>query len=110
MDFARIEEPSVLLQEIEEARKFVAQQPRRKELLTLVDLSGIRFNDEVLKAFRDLNAHDEPFEKAAAVCGLSKIGAIAFRAQNLMSGGRLGGFEKKEDALKWLLAQARGKT
>ncbi|TMB40053.1 MAG: hypothetical protein E6J62_00790 [Deltaproteobacteria bacterium] len=110
LDFARIRDPQIVLREIEEARKFIAQQPRRKELLTLADVSKLRFNDDVLKAFRELTKHDEPYEKAAAVFGLTTLGAVAFRANNFMTGGRLKGFEKKDDALKWLLEQAAAKS
>ena len=73
-------------------------------------MSKLRFNDDVLKAFRELTKHDEPYEKAAAVFGLTTLGAVAFRANNFMTGGRLKGFEKKDDALKWLLEQAASKS
>jgi hypothetical protein len=110
MDFSRIKDPALVLRAIEEAKNFVARQPKRKELLTLVDVYGLRFNDEVLKAFRDLTKHDEPWEKAVAVSGLTHLGAVAFRANNLMTGGRLKGFEKKDEALKWLLEQDAATT
>lgn len=106
LDFARITDPPLLLREIDEARRFVAAQPRRKELLTLVDLKGLRFNEEVLKAFRELSQHDEPYERAAAVCGFSSIGRVAFRAHNLITGGRLAPFDSREECLAWLVRQA----
>jgi len=105
MDFARIKDPALVGRAIEEAKAFVAGQPRRKELLTLVDVHKLRFNDDVMKAFRDLTRHDEPYEKAVAVCGLVGLGLVAFRANNMITGGRLMGFEKKDEALKWLLEQ-----
>jgi hypothetical protein len=106
LDFARIQDTTVLLQEIEKARLFVAAQPKRKELFTLVDLKGLRFNDDVLRAFRELTKHDEPWEKAVAVSGLSTLGKVAFRAVNLLTGGRLTPFYKREEALAWLVKQA----
>ena len=108
LDFARITDPTVLLGEIAEARKFVAQQPRRKEILTLVDLEGMNFNEEVLKAFKDLNVHDEPYEKAIAVTGFSVLGKITFRANQLPKDSpsrRLVPFDSKEEALEWLIKQ-----
>ena len=110
LDFSRIQDPTTLLREIEEARQFVAQQPKRKELLTLVDLHGLHFTQEVLKAFRALTLHDEPWEKAVAVCGFSKIGKIAFRANNLVTGQRLVPFDNKDEALSWLVKQAPAKA
>lgn len=105
MNFSRIRDPVLLLREIELARGVVASQPRRKELLTVVDLKGLQFNDQILKAFRELDVQDEPYERAAAVCGLSAIGRIAFRAHKLLTGGRMVAFESREAALDWLVQQ-----
>jgi hypothetical protein len=93
---------------IEEARSFVASLPKRKEHRTLVDVSRIRFNEPVLRSFRELTKHDEPWEIAVAVYGLSGLGLIAFRAQNLLTGGRLRGFAERPEALLWLLQQGTG--
>src|SRR4051794_13041402 len=109
LDFARIQDPAVLIREIEEAKKFFAQQPKRKEILTLVDLQGLYFNEDVLKAFRDLTIHDEPWEKAVAVIGFSKLGKVAFRANKLVVGSasqRLVPFDSRDEALEWLVKQA----
>jgi len=109
LDFSRIKDPALLLEAIEEARKFVAQQPKRKEILTLVDLHGLVFNTEVLKAFRELTVHDEPWEKAVALTGFSTLGKVAFRASKLEPGApsqRLVPFDSKDEALEWLVKQA----
>jgi hypothetical protein len=105
MSFANLRDEPVALQAIEEAKQFVATQPRKKELLTLVDVSRMRYTNAVLAAFRELTKADEPYEKAVAVYGMHGVGLIAFRANNLITGGRLKGFEKREEALAWLLAQ-----
>ncbi len=107
MDFSRVKDPAVSLARIGEARQFVASQPKRKELLTLVDVTRMRYDDAVLRAFRELNRDDEPWEKAVAVCGLTGLGVVVFRAQNLLTGGRLRGFTTREEGLVWLLKQAK---
>jgi hypothetical protein len=66
----------------------------------------MRFDNAVLNAFKDLIRHDEPWEKAVAVCGLTGIGLITFRAQNLVTGGRMHGFAKRDEAVAWLVKQA----
>jgi hypothetical protein len=106
MDFSGQKEPAVVIKLVEQARSFVASLPRRKEQLTLVNVGRIRFNEPVLKAFRELIRHDEPWEIAVAVYGLSGLGVIAFRAQNLLTGGRLRGFAERAQALLWLDQQA----
>lgn len=105
MNFARLKDPALILARIAAARLFVGTLPKRKELLTLVDVELLRFNHEVMKAFSDLTKHDEPWERAAAVCGVTGMGALAFRAHNLLTGGRLRGFATREEALAWLLEQ-----
>jgi hypothetical protein len=105
LDFSEMRDSAATLVLIEEARKFFLPLPRRKEILTLVDVSRMRYDNAVLKAFQDLTRHDEPWERAVAVFGLRGVGLIAFRASNLLSGGRLHGFAKRDEAVAWLLKQ-----
>ncbi|HEY6908546.1 MAG TPA: STAS/SEC14 domain-containing protein [Myxococcales bacterium] len=107
LDFSGIDDKATALARIAEARAFVARQPKRKEILTLVDVSRMRFDNDVLAAFRDLTVHDEPWERAVAVCGVKGVGKIAFRANNLMTGSRLRAFDSREEALAWLAAEAK---
>jgi hypothetical protein len=107
LDFSNLRETPQTLAAIEEARKFFEALPKRKEILTLVDVTRMRYDDAVLKAFRDLTRHDEPWERAVAVFGLRGIGLIAFRANNLLSGGRLHGFTTREEAVAFLLRDAK---
>jgi hypothetical protein len=107
MDFSGLTDPTATLARIEEARLFVMQQPKRKEILTLVDVTRMRFDNDVLKAFQDLTRHDEPWERAVAVFGLRGVGPIAFRANNLVTGGRLHGFRERDEAVAWLLQQLK---
>jgi len=106
LDFSRMTETAATLALIEEAKAFFRTLPQRKEILTLTDVSKMRFDIAVLKAFEELIRHDEPWEKAVAVCGLAGIGLVTFRAQNLMTGGRMHGFAKRDEAVAWLLKQA----
>lgn len=105
MDFSGLKNPADILRRIAEARQFMAAQPKRKEIRTLVDVSRMRYSEEVLQAFRELTRHDEPWEVAVAVCGLRGVGGIAFRALNLLTGSRLRGFDRRDDALAWLVKQ-----
>jgi hypothetical protein len=107
LDFSGLQDSAETLAHIAEARRFVAEQPKRKEILTLVDLSRLRYDNEVLKAFQDLTRHDEPWERAVAVCGLRGIGLVAFRAHNLLTGRRLHGFSRRDEAVSWLVQQAK---
>jgi hypothetical protein len=103
MDFSRLKDTPSILARIAEAKAFVARLPKRKDLLSLVDLSLIRFDGPMLKAFRELNQHDEPWQRAIAVCGLTGIGATVFRAQNLLMKNPMQGFATREEGLAWLV-------
>ena len=107
LDFSNLSDAPTTLSRIREARDFFETLPKRKEILTLVDVSRMRYDNEVLKAFQELTRHDEPWERAVAVFGLRGVGLIAFRANNLLTGGRLHGFAKREDAVAFLLKQAK---
>jgi hypothetical protein len=102
MNFAQLKDTPVIIARIAEARAFVARLPRKKELLTLVDLSRVRFSQTMLDAFRELNKHDEPWQRAVAVCGLTGLGATVFRAQNLLMTNPMQGFADRGEALDWL--------
>jgi len=106
LDFSNLRETPETLARIEEARQFFEALPKRKEILTLVDVSRMRYDNQVLKAFQDLTRHDEPWEKAVAVYGLRGLGLITFRANNLLTGGRLHGFTERADAVAFLLKEA----
>ena len=107
LDFSKMTDNAATLAMIEEVKKFFLALPKRKEILTLTDVSKMRFDNSVLKAFENLIRHDEPWEKAVAVYGLEGLGLVTFRAQNLVTGGRMQGFTKRDEAVAWLLKQAK---
>ena len=107
LDFSNLQDTAATLARIAEAKTFFQGLPKKKEILTLVDVSRMRYDNAVLKAFQDLTRHDEPWEKAVAVFGLRGLGLVAFRANNLLSGGRLRGFTKREEAVDYLTRQAK---
>jgi hypothetical protein len=106
LDFSRMTDNAATLALIAEAKRFFLTQQKRKEILTLTDVSKMRFDNAVLNAFQELIRHDEPWERAVAVCGLEGIGLITFRAQNLVTGGRMQGFARRDEAVAWLIKQA----
>jgi len=66
----------------------------------------VGFIEERSRRVLALARHDEPWERAVAVCGLGGVGCVAFRATNLLTGSRMQGFKKRAEALGWLVAQA----
>ena len=105
IDFANLQDETAILAVVAEAREFVEQLPMRKEQLVLVDMVRLRYSNAILDSFRGLVEHNSPWVFASAVYGLVGMGNVAFRAVNLMSGSRMRGFERREEALEWLSAQ-----
>ena len=106
LDFSDLDAKGALAQ-IEEARRFFQLQPQRREILTLLDLRCMSYDDGVVRAFQELTRHDEPWERAVAVCGLGPLGLVAFRATDLLTGSRLRAFPTRAEGVAWLLRQGR---
>jgi hypothetical protein len=107
MNFAAVNDLEEALGIIEEARRFVAAQPRDGTLLTLVDVGGSRFDERVVQALKKLAAHNRPFVLAGAVVGMTPLQRVVYRIINTFSGRRLAAFQTHEEAKEWLVRQAR---
>lgn len=105
LDFSQMRDPVAILREIAAARDFIAQLPVRKDVRTLTDVTGSRYNTEVLQALKELAAHNAPWVEAAAVVtdsGLHKIGILAVAT---FSRRKLQAFSNRDEAKDWLLRQ-----
>ncbi|MCA1825428.1 MAG: hypothetical protein ABR567_11535 [Myxococcales bacterium] len=105
MDFSGVDDVEEGLRIIEQARLFVAVQPKRKELLTLVNVEHSRFDDRIVQALKNLAKHDQPWVMAGAVVGMSALQRVIYRVINAFSGRRLAAFETVEEAKAWLVKQ-----
>ena len=105
MNFAGIENVEEGLKIIEEARQFVAAQPRRRNLLTLVDVTGSTQDSRVVDAMKELAEHDKPWVLAGAVVGVSALKRMMFRLVVMLSGRKLATFASLDDAKDWLVHQ-----
>ena len=105
MNFAQIKELDEALQAIEEARQFVAAQPRRRNLLTLVDVTDSVQDDRVIEALKALAQHDKPWVMAGAVVGVGGARRLLFKLVTMFSGRKLASFASQDDAKAWLVRQ-----
>lgn len=86
---------------IEKAKAVIASQAERS-LLTLTDVTNMRFDDTLNQRMKEFTAHNKPFVKAAAVVGVTGIKKILFEAVMLFSKRKLHAFETIEQAKTWL--------
>ncbi len=105
MNFAGLTEVDEALAAIEEARQFVAAQPRRRNLLTLVDVTGATQDKRAIDALQALAEHDKPWVLAGAVVGVSMLKRMLFKVIVMMSGRKLATFATVDDAKDWLVQQ-----
>jgi hypothetical protein len=106
LDFSGLRDTQVVLQLIEQARALVAAQPQRKELLTVTDVKGMIYNDEINKALSALGKHNAPWVRAGAVCNPSTLGKVITRANNMTTGRTFRIFDSRSEALDWAATQA----
>jgi hypothetical protein len=106
LDFTAVKDTQVALRLIEQARALVAAQPQRKDLLTVTDVKGMTYNEEINKALVALGKHNAPWVRASAICNPSTLGKVITRANNLATGRSFKIFDSRAEALDWVVAQA----
>jgi hypothetical protein len=105
MDFSEMNAPGEALATLDAARRFIATQPENS-LLTLTDVSGTRYDDDIIAAFKELAAHNKPYVKAAASVTRTPLQLVALRASAVTSRRNLRAFGDLDEAKEWLVTQA----
>lgn len=90
---------------ISEARDTVAAQPPLS-LYCLLDVSGSRFNVDVVEAMKELASHNKPFVIATALVGVSGLQRVILESVVKLTGRRnLKQMPSRAEAFDWLAAQ-----
>jgi hypothetical protein len=90
---------------IREARETVAAQPPLS-LHCLVDVSGSRFNVDVVEAMKDLAMHNKPFVIATALVGVTGLQRVILESVVKLTGRKnLKQMPSRAEAFDWLAAQ-----
>lgn len=105
IDFTEMNEPGEALAAIDEVRAFVARQPPAS-LLTLTDVTGTRYDDQIIAALRELAAHNKPYVRAAASVTRTPLQLVAIRASAVNTRRKMMAFDDGEAAKDWLVKQA----
>jgi hypothetical protein len=104
MDFSEMNGPGEALAELDHARRVIAAEPVNS-LLTLTDVTGTRYDGEIIQAFQALAAHNKPYVRAAASVTRTPLQLVALRASAVLSRRNLAAFDDLETAKEWLVAQ-----
>jgi len=105
MDFSRLQTIEESLVHIEEARRFVAAQPKVMNLRVVVDVTDSPFDNSVIEALQRLADHDRPWVLVSATVGLTPIRTITNRLIAMKSHRKFGRFKDLGRALDWVAEQ-----
>jgi hypothetical protein len=73
------------------------------KILTLTDVTAIRYNAQVVQAIREMAEHNKPYVAWGAVIGLSPLLRTIYELAHRASGRKnLQTFETREAGLEWL--------
>ncbi|MEO6778698.1 MAG: hypothetical protein ABI194_04525 [Gemmatimonadaceae bacterium] len=105
IDLSGFGAPLDSLPHISAARDEVASQPP-KSLCCVVDVTGSRFNIEVVEAVKDLAAHNIPYVIASAVVGVSGLQRVIMEGVLKFTGrSNLKAVATRDEAFAWLAEQ-----
>ena len=107
IDFSGLEDKADITAVISQAKQVIHAAPPAS-LLTLTDVSGMRFNQEVTVAMKEFADSNKPFVQAAALLGVSGLKQVVFNTVKRLSGRRIEAFDDPATAKDWLVAHRRG--
>ena len=102
-DFANIDGAADALAVIAESRELTRKQPQGSCLL-LTDVTGSKFNREVVEALKELASGNKPYVKAGVIVGLSGIQRVVYVAVSQLTGRRMPTFASADEAKDYLAA------
>jgi hypothetical protein len=106
LDFCGVGDAARALKLMAEARALVTAQPRDRTLLTVVDVQGMTVDNQVLKGFGDLAAHNAPWVLASAVCNATQLGRVMARANGVMTRRTFALCDSRAAALDYVVEEA----
>jgi hypothetical protein len=102
LDFSNCKPGDVFLV-IDEAKKTIRSCPENS-VLTLTDVTNMRFDDRVTQQMKEFTTHNKPYVRAAAVVGVEGVKKIILNAVMLFSKRKFHTFDSIDSAKAWLAA------
>lgn len=103
LDFSGMKAAEAIVM-IEHAMGVISSRPVNS-LLTLTDVTDIRFNDDLSRKMKGFTAHNKPYVRAAAVVGVTGLKRIIYNAVIAFSRRNITTFDDREAAKSWLADQ-----
>ncbi len=103
MDFTNLNNVQEIKDVINESIKYIRIQPFGSTL-TLTDLNGMHFSNEIKDLFSDFIKGNKPYVKAGAVVGLSGLQQILYNGLMKITGRDIKSFSNHQSAKDWLVS------
>jgi hypothetical protein len=105
LNFRDMKSEAEIIAKVQTCAREIRCQPQ-KSLLTLTDVGGMHFNNNIRDAFTNLSKGNSAFVKAGAVCGLSGLGSIVYNGLlKLANRENIRSFKTLEEAKDYLMQQ-----
>jgi len=102
MDFSFLKDKQEIRSVILEGAKFIRSKPAGS-VLTLTNIEGMHFNNEVKELFKDFLSGNKAYVKAGAIVGLNGLQQILYNGLMKVSGRDIKSFTNIESAAEWLI-------
>lgn len=101
LDFTKMKDVNEICT-LEDQGGELIQQQKFNSALTLTNMEGMFFNNDIRNHFSKVVKANEPFVKAAAVIGLSGLISIMYKSFLALTGRNIKLFKNKEEAMDYL--------
>lgn len=104
LDFSNIRDKAAIFKLEDDGAKYIRSQAPNS-VLTLTNMDGMFFNNDIKKYFEEVVKGNAPYVKTGAVIGLNGLISIMYNAFIKITGRNIRSFQSKEDALEFLVNQ-----
>lgn len=106
MDFQNLvyTDLNVIREIMEKSKQLISAEPLNS-VVTLTNVSGVRFCSEMIELFNDFTTHNKPYVKNGAVVGIVGPKKLAYNVVMKFSGRNVPIFPDRQAALEWLAQQ-----
>lgn len=104
MDFVGLRELSEIEEVIRLSKDYIRFQPE-KSILTLTNIQGMHFNNEIKNIFSEFIKGNKPYVIGGAVVGVSGLQSIVFNGIMKITGRDIRSLETLDLAKEWLVSK-----
>lgn len=102
MDFSNLRTKEEIIELVDRSKLYIRKQSS-SSLLTLTNVEGMHFNNEIKEVFSEFVKGNKPFVRAGAVVGLGGLMRIVYNGLMKLTGRDIRSFDDFTIAKEWLV-------